>query len=175
MTDLMIDFETLATNPNAVVLSLGACFFNIETGEIGNKFYMCFETDDQKKRGRRVDDATLAWWSRQSNAAKKVFTDKKHPVEMVLNEFVKFCLDESKMSLINPWGNGATFDISIIESLFEMYQIKCPWLYYNVMDLRTYRRFEAKNKKVPKLEGVNHHALDDAINQAQFVIDNYRK
>ena len=35
-TDLMIDIETLATGSNAVVTQIGACAFNIRTGEYDN-------------------------------------------------------------------------------------------------------------------------------------------
>lgn len=170
MKDLMIDLETMGTKPNCVVLSLGACFFDIATGKIGDTFYMVFEVEEQKAKGRTIEESTMKWWSMQSNAAKRVFTDKKVPVAEVLQKFVEFVQKNGTVSKIYPWGNGSTFDISIIENLMEQYGVKVPWLFYNVMDLRTFVRFQAKGIKVPKLEGVNHHALDDAINQAKHVM-----
>lgn len=166
----MIDLETMATEPDAVVLSIGACFFDIETGKVTSKFYMCLDIDEQKRCKRVVDPKTLAWWNSQSKDARKVFTEKKYPVDHCLNEFTNFVLANGNMSSIYPWGNGAGFDISIMESLYRMFDKKIPWLFYNVMDLRTFKRFAAANEKVPKLDGVNHHALDDAINQAKYVL-----
>ncbi len=166
----MIDLETMATEPDAVVLSIGACFFDLQTGKIGEKFYTCLSVTEQEEMNRVVDARTLAWWNGQSKDARKVFTEKKYPVDHCLNEFTNFILSNANKSQVMAWGNGSGFDISIMESLFRMFELPCPWLFYNVMDLRTFRRFVASNVKVPKLEGTNHHALDDAINQAKFVL-----
>lgn len=170
MQELMIDFETLGQNEDTIVISLGACFFDLESGKIGPTFYMAFDIDDQLKRGRTITGDTLKWWFSQSDAAKKVFNDKAKPTEEVLKTFATWVSGQNSVSKVRPWGNGATFDISIIEHLFRQYGIKCPWLYYNVMDMRTFRRFVANNAKVEK-KGVNHNALDDAKSQAEFIIE----
>ena len=170
MKDLMIDLETMGTKPGCVVLSIGACFFDVVTGKITDTFYIVLDSEQQKNQGRTVDPSTMKWWSMQSNAAKKVFTDPKENVCMALSKFINFIYKHGTISKIHPWGNGSTFDISILENLFQMYGIKVPWLFYNVMDVRTFVSFQAKGIKVPKLEGVNHHALDDAINQAKHVM-----
>lgn len=173
MLDLMIDFETLGTDPDTAVISLGACFFDLEKKQLGSSFYMAFEIDEQLKRGRSITADTLKFWMNQSGAAKKVFNEKAKPTEEVLKTFITWIYGHGTISKIRPWGNGATFDISIIEDMFRQYGLKCPWLFYNVMDMRTFRRFVANNAKVPKAEGVNHNALDDAKNQANFCIEHY--
>ena len=174
MTDLMIDFETLGTGPNTMVISLGACFFDLETGQLGPTFYMAFDIEDQQKKGRIFTPATLKWWMSQSGAAKKVFHEQAKPTLEVLQTFSKWVLGQNSVSKIKPWGNGATFDISIIESLFEQFDVKCPWLYYNVMDMRTFRRFIAADAKVDKSTGVAHNALDDSKMQAAYCIEHYK-
>ena len=170
----MLDFETLGQSEDTVVISLGACFFDYEKGTIGDTFYMAFEIDDQLQKGRSITPDTLKWWFNQSSAAKKVFNEKAKPTLEVLSTFVAWVQAHGSVSKISPWGNGASFDISIIEHLFRQYKLKCPWLFYNVLDLRTFRKFIANNAKVDKSEGVNHNALDDAKNQAQFVINHYK-
>lgn len=174
MQDLMIDFETLGQNPDTTVISLGACFFDEATQEIGPTFYMAFDIDEQIKRGRSITGSTLQWWMNQSGAAKKVFNEKAKPAKDVLELFSKWVLGQTTISKVKPWGNGSTFDISIIEDLFRMYDVKCPWLYYNVYDLRTFRRYIANNAKVDKSSGIDHNALDDAKAQATFVIEHSR-
>lgn len=174
MNDLMIDFETLGQDPDTCVISLGACFFDEVSGQIGPTFYMAFDIDGQLKKGRSITADTLKWWMGQSGGAKKVFNEKAKSAEEVLQTFAKWVGANNSISKIKPWGNGASFDISIIENLFKMYDIKCPWLFYNVMDLRTFRRYIANNAKVDKSEGIDHNALDDAINQAKFVIQHYK-
>lgn len=173
MQDLMIDFETLGQDADTMVISLGACFFDLETKQLGPTFYMAFDISDQQKAGRTFTPDTLKWWMGQSDGAKKVFHEQAKPTKQVLQLFSQWVLGQNTISKIRPWGNGATFDISIIEHLFKQFDVKCPWLYYNVMDLRTFRRFIANNAKVDKSKGTNHNALDDAKNQAQFAIDHY--
>lgn len=169
----MLDFETLGTDPDTAVISLGACFFDEQTGEIGPTFYMAFEIDEQLKKGRSITGSTLQWWMGQTGAAKKVFNEKAKPTQEVLETFAKWVLSNNTISKIRPWGNGSTFDISIIEDMFRMYNIKCPWLFYNVYDLRTFKRYIANGAKVV-IEGTAHNALDDAIGQSKYVIEHYK-
>lgn len=173
MNDLMIDFETLGQTPDTIVISLGACFFDPMNNKIGPTFYMAFEVEDQIKKGRSITADTLKWWMGQSGAAKKVFNEKAKLPKEVLETFSQWVLANSSIKNVTPWGNGASFDISIIEDLFRDYDVKCPWLFYNVMDLRTFRKYVANNAKVEKL-GTNHNALDDAVSQATFVNKHYQ-
>lgn len=39
MNNLMIDLETMGKKPNAPVVSIGAVFFDPQSGEIGPEFY----------------------------------------------------------------------------------------------------------------------------------------
>lgn len=174
MIDIMIDFETLGVDPESAAISLGACVFNLDTGEIGPTFYMALDVSDQLKKGRTITPDTLKWWMGQSGAAKKVFHEKSKPTEEVLKTFSMWVLSQGTISKIRPWGNGATFDISLIENMYKSYDLKIPWIFYNIMDMRTYRRFVANNAKVEKT-GTNHNALDDAISQANFCIKHYKK
>lgn len=171
MQDLMIDFETLGQDPDTCVISLGACFFDEVSGKIGPTFYMAFDIDSQIAKGRSITGSTLKWWMGQEDAAKKVFNEKAEDPKAILELFSKWVIGNCGISKVKPWGNGSTFDISIIENMFKMYGVKCPWLYYNVYDLRTFKRYVARGAKVPKNEGINHNALDDAINQAKYVIE----
>lgn len=171
--DLMIDFETLGTDPDTAVISIGAVFFDEASGELGPTFYMAFDIDEQIKKGRSISGSTLKWWMSQSGAAKKVFNEQAKPAKEVLLTFVQWVLAHNTISKIKPWGNGSTFDISIIEDLLRMYEIKCPWMYYNTYDLRTFKRYIANGAKVVVGEGTAHNALDDAKAQALYVIEHY--
>lgn len=170
MKDLMIDLETLSTSPNAVVLSIGACFFDIETGEIGEKFYKVLDVEQQLDRGRVIDSSTLSWWMNQSKEAKSVFLQKSENVDAALKEFCRWATVTSNFQDMYVWGNGSTFDVTIMETLMKVSNVPLPWKFFNVMDLRTFRRFVANNQKVKKI-GTNHNALDDAMSQAQFVCE----
>lgn len=166
--DLMIDLETLGTDTKCPVISIGAVFFDTNKKILGPTFYAKLELDEQFKKSRNIDASTLKWWLGQKDAAKQVFKENPTPVDYALRAFVKFVKQHKN---VKPWGNGATFDISIIEDLLKQYGHTPPWMFRNVMDLRTFKRFMADGKKI-EVKGTAHNALDDAKAQAQFVIDN---
>lgn len=169
MHNLMVDIETLGnTGSDVVVISIGACFFDDIAGEIGAKFSMNLDIADQLKT-RVVDAGTLKWWMTQSDAAKKVFSEAAAPTDLVLKTFVAWVVANASVDQVRPWGNGSSFDISIMEDILRQYRIEVPWKFYNVYDLRTFRQYVGKGAKVDKI-GVEHNALDDAISQAMYVI-----
>lgn len=170
MNDIMVDLETLDTEPTAVVISLGACLFDIEKKIIPSTFYMAAEVQEQMDRGRTISADTIKWWMGQNNAAQHVFKEKAKPMAEVLKTFV-FWLNTvggKKDRLV--WGNGSTFDISMLENLFKMYGMERPWNYNGIMDLRTFKRFVGRGDKIPQ-PLIHHNALEDAKTQAQYVID----
>ena len=172
MVDLMIDLETAGNTPQTPVVSLGAVFFDLETLTKGPKFYMIADVGEQMRHGRRPDWNTILWWMDQSKSAQKVFKEGVKPVNEVLQTFATWI--KANGSRTKVWGNGSTFDISILEDMYRMYGLKCPWLYYNVMDVRTYRRFIADNEKI-EVAGTAHNALDDADAQVDFIFKHHAK
>lgn len=174
--DLMLDLETLGVGSDCVVLSIGACFFDPEINQIGSKFDCFLKVQEQLDIGRKIDYSTLQWWIKQDVKAKTIFSKEGTPVKMALDILSKF-MEENKQGKLHIWGNGSNFDIGILDSLYKDFGVKIPWSHTNIMDFRTYRRFVANGRKIEKSDriGVHHDALSDAISQAQFVIDNYKK
>ena len=174
MQDLMIDIETLGTGMDCPVISIGAAYFDLEKKQIGDTFYAIFDIAEQiDSRTRFADASTLKWWMYQMDAAKTVFKDGAHPTREVLQKFREWIMvhagSKAKATKkCSPWGNGAGFDINIMESLFKDYKVAIPWLYYNVLDLRTFKRFVGKDKKIEKL-GTEHNALDDVVSQINYM------
>lgn len=172
----MIDLETIGTNVDAPIISIGAAFFDIEKKTVGDTFYLVCDVADQiDSKVRFADASTIKWWMSQGNAAKQVFKDGHKPTKEVLELLRQWIMTHAgskatKTNKVKVWGNGSSFDITLMETLFKDYGVDCPWQFYNVMDLRTYRRFVGKGEKVAKLEGTNHNALDDAINQINYVL-----
>lgn len=169
-TDIMIDLETLDTIDTSIVISIGACLFDIKKGTIGSTFYMAMDIQDQMTKGRTISASTLKWWFGQSDAAKKVFHEQALPPVKVLNTMLHWMnvnVPSKKDRVV--WGNGSSFDISIMENIFKDYTIGVPWNYSGINDLRTFKRHVAKDAPL-EFQGVAHNALDDAINQAKYVI-----
>lgn len=170
MNDVMIDLETMGTIPElAPVISIGAVFMDLDRGLLGPTFYMALKIEDQLEKGRKIDADTLKWWLNQSDAAKKVFNEKAQPTATVLNTLGQWIKMNKAGKRVSVWGNGSGFDINILENIFRQYNIGCPWGYSDAVDLRTFKRFVAKNQPITKV-GVAHNALDDALNQAKYVI-----
>tara|TARA_R110000868_G_C10973188_1_gene771514 strand:- start:55303 stop:55878 length:576 start_codon:yes stop_codon:yes gene_type:complete len=178
MQDLMIDLETLGTNTDAPIISIGAAWFDIPSRQIGNTFYAVLDVAEQMDSRKRFADAsTIKWWMSQSNAAKNVFKDGAKDSSEILTMFYNWVMtnagagkNSKQTRKCMPWGNGAGFDITLMESIFKSYGVECPWMFYNIMDLRTYRRFVGNGAKVEKL-GTDHNALDDSISQIKYIFD----
>lgn len=176
-SQLMVDIESLGTNPDCPVISIGAAWFDIKTKTIGPTFKMVCSLEDQiDTRTRFVDSATLKWWLQQNNAARQIFKDGAKPTKEVLETFRHWIMTTAGAGTKSqtakkcfPWGNSNSFDLVILESIFKDYGVITPWNYYSQRDLRTFKEFVAKGAKVEKLLGTNHDCLDDAINQINYI------
>ena len=96
MIHAMIDLETLSTNPNAVVLTVGGVKFDPYTNAEPNQgMYFRMDVDSQTAKGREVMQETLDWWS----------TQPKEISEEALGDKDRISLDES-IKTINKWSVG---------------------------------------------------------------------
>ena len=165
-TDLMIDFETLDTVASAVILSIGAVRFNIDTGEIDDRgFYASITVESNLAMGRTISDSTLKWWMQQSPAAQAVFTEPKTTLELALGEFYEWFGPEDKDMRV--WSNGADFDIPMLAHAARGFDWELPWKFWNHKCFRTLKGLPAakRAKSIPPPKTA-HNALDDALAQA---------
>lgn len=168
---VMIDLETLGIKPDAIFPIIGACIFSPTTGEITDTFYAHLNQKDQQTLGRTTTPATIDWWKKQSDAAKKEIVKPGRPFKDVMEEFAEFLPPKCIV-----WGNGATFDISMLENAFRMLDMQVPWAFWDVRDVRTVvdlakslpREHRVEKNQFP-FEGVVHRADDDAKHQATYV------
>jgi hypothetical protein len=166
---LMVDMETMAVSPNAVVLSLGAVHFNPWGNGYGDKIYFRINIDDQDALGREVDPNTLDWWATQDPAImEEAFsTDNRIPLVEAIDIFHKFAWGCDAY-----WSHGATFDLVIIENLYRQLGRPVPWNYWQLRDTRTL--FDLGfSPDMP--QGGKHDALQDAIRQSVGVQNIYSK
>ncbi|EIY2756125.1 3'-5' exoribonuclease, partial [Escherichia coli] len=71
---LMIDLETMGKNPDAPIISIGAIFFDPQTGDMGPEFS---KTIDLETAGGVIDRDTIKWWLKQSREAQSaIMTDE---------------------------------------------------------------------------------------------------
>jgi hypothetical protein len=167
---LMIDLETMGTEVNAPIISIGAVFFDPDIGELGDTFDEAIDLEDAFRWGK-CSGSTVKWWMGQGDEARKRAIRGTQSSQEAFGKFLRFCARESARSL-QPWGNGASFDISMLDyAIPRITGQKMPWMFWNVRDCRTIK--EIANGVVADYtnprEGVYHSALDDAIYQAKWV------
>ena len=165
---LMIDLETLSTHTNGVVLSIGACFFDING--VKQKFYTHMNYLEQECMGRSILTSTLNWWETQEeiNGITRPGDSTVNNAEKLL-DFKAFCVTED-FNTYKVWSNGASFDVPMIESLMRSYQLEPSWKFWNVRDVRTIVDLYPACRYGGDKAQNNHNALDDAVNQAHWVI-----
>ena len=170
MKHIMIDIETMGTSADAVILSVSACYFEPSTGAIGDTFDKQINLKASLSAGRVIDASTLLWWMDQDDNARKQFSKNLKAGKMsdVLKEFSGFIKRGCKV-----WGNGASFDLTILSTAFARCKIKTPWDFWNERDVRTLVHLGQELGFDPKRDmpftGVRHNALDDSIHQSKYV------
>lgn len=166
---LMIDMETMAVSPRAVVLSLGAVHFNPWSTGYGEKIYFKIDLDDQDKLGREIDPNTLDWWAKQDpKIMDEAFSPHDRiPLTEAMDRFHKFAWGCDCF-----WSHGATFDLVIIEDILRQLKRPLPWNYWQLRDTRTLFDL-GYDPDMP--QGSKHDALQDAIRQATGVQNIYAK
>lgn len=170
---IMLDLETLATTPDACILSIGAVEFNPYSEEflVRKQFYVTVDI----AQGRTISQDTLWWWMQQGKEAQRVFNPEEARIlEDALVDFARWIEEDTDFvhadkKVDEVWSNGADFDIPIILSAAAELDIVMPWSFRTHRCFRTLRALYPNVKAPAKPEtSVSHNALDDAINQARW-------
>lgn len=160
---VMVDLETADNVPTAAILSIGAVVF--KGPNEGLTFYQAVDLRSCSNRGLTTSSQTMSWWAKQSPEAQKVFTDPERlPLVRALFSFSDFML---QLSDPRVWGNGASFDNAILANAYRAAELNLPWKFWND---RCYRTVAAGIRQRRVQTGTHHNALDDAISQAQHLM-----
>ncbi|EGB5744500.1 exonuclease, partial [Escherichia coli] len=108
---LMIDLETMGKNPDAPIASIGAVFFDPQTGEQGPEFSKII---DMGTCGGTVDISTIEWWLQRSGEARAAILADRIPLDDALLQLREFIDENSGEFFVQVWGNGANFDNVIL-------------------------------------------------------------
>jgi len=117
--DLMIDIETLATGPDAMVMTIAAQVFDpLSTGWPDRHFYARVTPESQPNR--KTDDTTIEWWAQQGpEAQREVFEEVgRRDLHDCLDELGKLIWQSDRI-----WANGICFDMNILEHAFKEHGI----------------------------------------------------
>jgi hypothetical protein len=163
--DVMLDLETLGTQPGCVILTLGAVKFDPYRIDLepGPGLYIRPDVDEQIAQGREVQEDTLAWWGQQNEEVREeaLGTEGRVPVEQMYRELNRFLVGVN-----NIWAQGPVFDIAILENLYMQYGWPTPWQFWQISDCRTLFKVHGDPRKKTDLL---HNALADCVSQAEAV------
>lgn len=183
IVDFMVDIETLATGYRAMVVSIGAVAFDLETGTLGQTFYERISMRDAQRAGFVMDADTVGWWMDLQPEALAQLRVCPREVRHVFGALSQF-LTHDRGGPIKPrvWGNGSNFDNRILREGYDLLGIRCPWHFRDDRDMRTYSDIlQRLGCPVWKYGGpevppppVRHDALDDAKYQARVLIEMWK-
>ena len=159
-TDIMLDLETLGTGNNALILSIGAVWFNPyvrqtakEMLESNPLFFTAISINDSLFHNFDIDTSTLDWWKSQSDKARGfVFYPHEDDVKNVaaaLDAFWMACCKTSDRETTKLWGNGVTFDNLILQNYHTKMGREFPIHYKNWRCFRTLRSIFPSRYKTP--------------------------
>lgn len=168
----IVDLETGGTRPGCRIFTVGAVMVDLNTGDEISSFYESISVDDNHGE---LESGTMIWWSKQHEMARNACFDHKSKLTLfeVLEQFSDWYREYGGETV---WGNGATFDISMLEFHFNKYSIRIPWNYWAVRDLRTLEHLVGKDlKRSISFEGIKHHSLHDAFHEAKIAAMMWQK
>lgn len=165
----VLDAETLSTEHNAALLSIGAVIRDFNTGAQVDTFYANIIPQTSIDAGLHVSESTKAWWAKQGAAAQDILSVNQRPLRQVLIDFASWL---NKHGVEYAIGNGPRADNQWLESACKALGMQSPIKYWGDLDMRTLTFIGTHILRLPHwhstFKGVKHNALHDAINEADF-------
>ncbi|AUU85010.1 exonuclease [Leclercia sp. LSNIH1] len=175
-THLMVDLETMGKKPGAPIVSIGAVFFAPSSGKTGAEFYQVINLESSMSFGARPDASTILWWLKQSPEARSaIVVDDTVGLVEALEQFLDFIAENAANGsrTVQLWGNGSSFDCSLLEAAFELADTPFPIPHWNYRDVRTVvelgKAVGLNSRYEIPFEGDQHNALADARHQVKYV------
>ena len=171
MIHAMIDLETLSTNPNATILTVGGVKFDPYTQiEPSQGMYFRVDVDSQTAMGRDVMQETLDWWGTQDKEIMEeaLGDNDRISISEMLKTINKWCVGVDVF-----WSQGPLFDYAILQDFYAQMKKPVPWNYWQIRDSRTLFSLVPRDPN-EKRTGL-HNALEDCYFQAKKVQKTYKQ
>ena len=180
---LMLDIETLDTQPSALVLSAGWAWFN--ENRVISSGVVSFDHHLQQRTGRTTSIDTVRWWKEQAEP----LPDSRHGFDVRMLDGELWRTNPRRwantpsaegMEDVLVWANSPSFDCVILRHWAASLQRNVPWAFWMERDFRTHKylvecAYACSDPETTPLHAraaVQHSAEQDARDQAQFMIDN---
>lgn len=173
MKDVMLDIETLGTDPGCVITQIGAVPFDRVTGAMGEPFLANIEIGSAQNIGLEINAETLYWWFSQKKEAQTFVKDPSDifTVFHALSDWVSELA--SKVQDLHVWSH--TFDTKVLAYAYKLADIKYPFSYRGERDLRTLCDLAGTTRKeigkvMDETEGEKHDAFYDCKVQIKYAV-----
>ena len=167
----MIDLETLSTNPDAVILTVGGVKFNpYNSVEPSQGMYFRVDVDSQTAMDREVMQDTLEWWAKQPKEISEEALGDKDRIS--LEDMVK-TINKWSVGVDVFWCQGPLFDYAILQNFYKQLGHPVPWQYWQIRDSRTL--FSLLPRDPNEKREALHNALADCYFQAKKVQKIYKQ
>lgn len=164
-TRVMVDIETLGTEPGAAIVSIGAIPFDEDGIRADDGFYEEIDLVSCESWGLSIDADTLQWWLGQSDEAREVLTGGGgEDLAGVIADFATWFND---VDADEVWANSPSFDCRLLEAAFDAVGVDTPWDFWQERDFRTLKNLPAFVYVEREDGDVEHNAIDDAALQAR--------
>ena len=170
---IVLDLETLGTEPGCPIISIGACSFDLDAPADWRFFYKKLHLEYQPTDKISVD--TLKWWMEQGRAAQAAAWIESEDAETIYASLQIFSIwidnlkKEAGKDGISIWGNSSSFDNEVLRAAYKYVGIEAPWNFREDRDFRTLRELYKEKVPEPTFIGLRHHAKDDAIHEANWL------
>lgn len=174
---LSIDLETYGLTADAVILQIACSFIDDEGNE--KLFHTPVSIDDQVEAGRVITPSTLDWWKKQRPEVRDAVIGPAEAADAptlreALVALTTWLNREGKGFPLHPFGNGASFDLAMLNHAYASQALSAPWHFRMERDQRTLEalaqaagldlRYDAD-----KRDGNHHDASSDALYQARRI------
>jgi len=175
---IVIDLETLSTKHNAAVASIGIAVVGADLkGEfilMDSRYIKVDLSDYDETTGFDISAGTFQWWLGQSDEARAELSGAQDgclDTFAAADEVFDLIAPLRDQGPIRVWGNGATFDVTIMEHFLKEGCVDVPWKYTDVRCLRTIFDHEGIDWKAHLPTNGAHNASHDAMAEALGLCD----
>lgn len=175
--DIMLDLETMGTDPYSPVVAIGAVLFDardiLTTHRLpdgSNWFYQKITLESAMEAGLRPSASTIEWWLTNpgvtQQARDETFAgDDRTTLVLALDAFT----DWHNSGIHTIWGNGARFDDGLLADCYRVLKKPAPWQHWEEGCYKTMKNLPAVRHLQIERCGTHHKALDDALSQARHL------
>lgn len=166
MQDVMTDIEAMGTGNFGMITQIGACYFDMSSGEIGDKFSVNISMENSFKEGFVIDPGAVKFWLNETN--RTFLGGQLLSVREALGKYHGFVSKADRM-----WSH--LFDFVLIQQAMEKTNLHLlKWKKWR--DINTLVDLSGiKHDKTDNIRQGAHDGLSDAIYQVGYCVKAYNK